>query len=296
MGGEVVQRLFSPALGRKLVDQARADGQVFIVVAEVAVRDRIEEQCLPLPRCLVVIGPDAFARRPRLLLEVIALGEAQLNELLIVALGRGAQVVENRPRRRVPLAAEQALGASELEFVAVRSGHNRRDRQRLQLRLGDRREITERELVEHARKRFDRLVRRAGRLRRPSQPHQHVVGRSGLRLRQALVDGERGCLIVQRLGCVGLAQRCGFGEEADRVLRAERLEGLARVGGAPETQFRDALVVLSVAAEHALPDGLLLEQRQRAREVAVDLEPDRRGEIVHRRRGRGVPRRGQPEL
>ena len=51
--GEIVQRFLGPALIRKLVDNPPDDAEVFVVVAELARRDRVEEQRFALPRALL---------------------------------------------------------------------------------------------------------------------------------------------------------------------------------------------------------------------------------------------------
>ena len=133
MRREVVQRFFRPALRRELVDQPADDAEVFVVVAELARRDGVEEERFALARGLLDVRLDAVARVARPLQEVVALGEPQLDELAVVALRGLAQALERRARLRVPLGAEQPLGAPELQLVAVRAGRDRRDRQVLEL-------------------------------------------------------------------------------------------------------------------------------------------------------------------
>src|SRR5207245_137769 len=80
----------------------------------------------------------------------------------IVALGRRPDGFEDRTRLRVAPRAEQTLGTSELQLVAIRAGCDRRERQRIE--LGARRGgiVAERKLEEDARERVGRLLPVAG--------------------------------------------------------------------------------------------------------------------------------------
>ena len=118
------------------------------MVAELARGDGVEEERLALPRRLVDVRLDAVARRAGALQEIVALGEAQVDELSFVALGRGAQGFERGARLHVPLRAEEAFGASELELVSIRPCGDRPDRQVRQLVARRRREIAERKFVD----------------------------------------------------------------------------------------------------------------------------------------------------
>ena len=297
VGREVVQRFLGPALLRELGDDAPDDAEVFVVAAEVARRDRVEEERFALARALVEIRPDPVAGVARALQEVVALGEAQLDDLAVVVPRRLAQAFERRARLRVTLGAEQPLGASQLQPEAVRAGRDRGDRQALELAARERRQVAEREFVDQARVRLGRLVGVADRPGGAAEAHQHVVGRGRLGLRELLVDPHRGAEIVERLVALGLAQRGRLEQVADRGFRGERLKGLARVRGAAEPQLGEALVVLGVVPQRALPHRGLHEDRQRPGEIRVDLELDAGRELVERGGARGAARCGrEPEL
>ena len=199
MRREVVQRFFRPALGRELVDQLADDAEVFGLVAELAGRDGVEEQRFALSRRLLDVRLDAVARVARPLQEVVALGEPQLDNLAIVSLRRMTQALECRARLWVSLGAEQPLGATELQLVAVRARRDRRNRQTLELGARERRQIAEWELVHEAREGFGGFRGVARRFGRSPQPHQNVFRRGRLRFREALVDLHGGSLIAQRL-------------------------------------------------------------------------------------------------
>ena len=129
--------------------------------------------------------------------KVVALGDAQADPLTVVALRGVAQSFESRPRLCVPFAAEEPLGAPELQLVAVVPRRDRLEiREGVELRAGERRQVAQRKLVVDARERLARFLGVARRARRAAQPHQHLVGHGGLRERQALVDGCRAGLIA----------------------------------------------------------------------------------------------------
>ena len=281
MRREVVQRFFRPALRRKLVHGAANDPEILVVIAELARGDGVEEERFTLPRRVLDVRAHEIACGARVLEIVLALAEPQLHELPIVGVSRGrTQRLEDGLRLRVPPRGEKALAASDFELVAVRAGSDRSDRQVRELVACHWRQIAEREFVHDARERFGRLLLIAGRLRCAAEPHQHIVGSGRLQSREPVVHGHRGSGIVQRFVGVRLAHRRGFREIADGLARRERLKRPARVGGASKPELREPLVVLGVKAERALSHQRLRENRERAREIVVDLELDRLRQVA----------------
>ena len=279
---QVVQRFFSPALVGELGDDAAHRSDVLGVIAELARRDRVEEERFAATRAFLGVGTHAVARAARALHEVVALGQAQVDQLAIVARGGPAQTVEDRTRQRVALRAEVALAAADLELVARAAGGDRCNRQMVELRGGGLCRIAERQLVDDARVGFSGFVEVADGFGGPAHAHQHVVGRGGLGLRQPLVDRQRGALIAERLVRFRLAERCAFDEKADRRLRLQPLEGALGVRRTSDLQLREPLVVDRVVAERSLLLRRLRDDRQRLREVRVDLELHGAREVLHR--------------
>ena len=110
----------------------------------------VEVERLALSRCFFDVRLHSVARVSRPLQEIVALGQAQIHQLAVVAVRRRAQRLERGPRLRVALRAEEPLGATELEPVAVRSTRDRPKRQGVELGAGGERRIAERKFVEHA--------------------------------------------------------------------------------------------------------------------------------------------------
>ena len=296
---KIVERLFGPALRRELVDEPPDDAHVLRLIAELADRERVEEERFTLPRRVLDVRIQPVARVARALEIEVALGDPHLHELAIVALRRRPDVDERAARLRVALRAEQPLGAPELELVAIRSGRDRRDRQALELARGNRREVAQREFVDDAREGLGGFVGMPGGLGRAREAHQHFVGRGRFRLREAVVDVHRGRLIARGLVAFRFPQRGGLGEIPGRRFRRQRLEGAARIGRPTEAQLCEPLVVLGVGAQGRLLHRRLLEHRQRLGEVAVDLELHGRGELIHRAGAHAGGERGvrrEPQL
>ena len=256
MRGEVVQRLFGPALRRELADQPPDDAQILGVVAELAARDRVEKERLALARRLLDVRPDAVARVARPLQEVVALGEPQLRP----ARGRRpAPPGAGRRRRRAPARTASRRTAARRVRAPACSGSCRARSAAIgsvsSSELGDRREVAERELVD-ARARTPRSPSRCCRSLAPLAPaasaHRRAPSSSSSRgaRKSRARPPDRRALRRPRLRA---ARR--LDEEADRVLRRQRLEGPARVRRPPEPQLREPLVVLRVVAERALLDA-----------------------------------------
>ena len=86
MGAEIVQRFLGPrAVGELGDERARSAATILVVLAELAQRAQVEEPRLGLARRAVEVRPDAVARRGVALEEEVALGDAQIDELPVVA-------------------------------------------------------------------------------------------------------------------------------------------------------------------------------------------------------------------
>ena len=163
-------------------------------------------------------------------------------------------------------------------------------RQAIEREVGGGRQIAERKFVVRAGERRLRLLQIARGLGRHAHPDQHIVGRRGFRLRQPLVNRQRGAVIAERLVGLGLAERRGFPQVAGRPAGDERLERAARIGRAADRELGEAFVVLDVLAQRMIAQQRLRQDRQRLRELPVDLELDGRRERIERRRARRVRR------
>jgi hypothetical protein len=145
------------------------------VVSQIAFSERREEQRLRLARRAAGERPQAVARHPQSLQEVIALGQPQLDQFAVVAVCRAREQLERGAGGRISFRRKQPLRASELEFVpraASRDGLPRVD-----LVPGRTREVAQGKFIVHTRERRARLVAIARRARRAAQSHQDVVRR-----------------------------------------------------------------------------------------------------------------------
>ena len=120
MGAEVVQGLLGPRAVGELGDERARQRDGLIVLAELAQRAQVEETRLGLAGGLFEIRLHAVARRSVALQEEVALGNAQVGELPVVAGHLPLDVLERAARLGVALRAEQDQRAAQVALALLR--------------------------------------------------------------------------------------------------------------------------------------------------------------------------------
>ncbi len=169
----------------------------------------MEKPRFGLARSPFKIRLHAVARRRVSLQLEIALGHAEIDELLVVAVGHLLQILERRARLGVAPRPEQELRAAEIELV---TGVLDLILQRVELRPCQRRSLGQRELVVDAHVGGGGLRPVSRRERRAAEPRQHVVGDGGLLHGDPFVDPHRR---VEVTGCLRRLARCQGGRDRD---------------------------------------------------------------------------------
>ncbi len=104
---EVVQRFAGPTAVGKGGQQGPGQGEGLVLQSETPQRAQIEEPRFRLPRRLFEIGLHAVARRGVALEEVVAFGDAQVDDLSIVARHLRLQVLKRATGLAVAPGAEE---------------------------------------------------------------------------------------------------------------------------------------------------------------------------------------------
>ncbi len=199
--GEVVQRLLGPRVAWKRAHQRVGEADVLGVVAQLTHGAQVEELRFRAAARRARPGRQLIARALIPAQVVVGFGEAQRNELLVVARGCRLHQREAVARLRVALRAEQPLGAAQFQLVARGSRLDRLPRvERGNLRGRGRRQIAERILVVDVRVGLGRAPGISRRLPGARQAAPGVVGRQRDGLRQRLVERDGRLRIALRFG------------------------------------------------------------------------------------------------
>src|SRR5207248_2830508 len=107
-------------------DERSRESDIRIRLAERARRAEMEEARLRLAGRVRLIRPKGVARRPIAVQEVVALRDAERDELLLVARRLAIEPFEAVARDLISSRAEQPLGAAELQLKSIRRQQHRR--------------------------------------------------------------------------------------------------------------------------------------------------------------------------
>ncbi len=241
MRRQVVERFFRPRIGGELSRQRISQAHVLRMLAQLARGGEMEEPGFGTPRGAVQPRKKRDAGCVVALEIVVALGQAQRHQLVVVRGRHGQQRLEGIARLRVPARRKEALRALELLAVAHRPSFKRRPRLEVgQLCRGGRRQLAERIDLVQPGQRFDGAGAIAGRQPGAAEPQQQVVGGRGGALRQHVVVDDGAGRVARGFGEFARAQADGIAKRARDGVGRKRVPRLARLVGPPGPRQRKA--------------------------------------------------------
>ena len=256
--GQVVQRLFRPRARLEVGCQRAGRRHVAGVIAERARRGEVEEARLGFPLGARQVRLQRGDGLPVPAEIVVALGDAQGDQLALVAAAR-RQRLERGLGVGVTARGEELLGTSQLARVI--GGRRGAEGDHLRPRVG--RDVAHRIAVVEVAVDLERPLAVAAGRQRPRQSEQHGVGLLRLVLRQRLVERRGGREVAGLLRRHRFADERPLAEHAGRTRRDDGVERLARADRFAAAQIDQRGVVARVLGDRRLRQRRSHEQRAR---------------------------------